>query len=38
MSVLAKKWLLSTEGRDVPSRKKNLAKVYFVDNPSGGDG
>jgi hypothetical protein len=30
MSVLAKKWLLSTEGRDLPPRKENLAKQYFV--------
>jgi hypothetical protein len=38
MSVLAKKWLLSTEGRDLPPRKENLAKQYFVGAPSGGDG
>jgi hypothetical protein len=30
MSMLAKKWLLSTEGRDLPPRKENLAKQYFV--------
>jgi hypothetical protein len=37
MSVLAKKWLLSTKGRDLPPRKKNLAKQYFVGVLSGGD-
>jgi hypothetical protein len=38
MSVLAQKWLLLTEGRDLPPRKKNLAKQYFVGAPSEGDG
>jgi hypothetical protein len=38
MNVWAKKWLVSAEGRDLPPRKENLAKQYFIGIPSRGDG
>jgi hypothetical protein len=38
MDVWAKKWLLSAKGRDLPPRKENLAKQYFVGIHSRGDG
>jgi hypothetical protein len=38
MDGWAKKCLLLTEGRDLPPRKENLAKQYFIGPPSGRDG
>ena len=36
--LLAQKWGLSLEGKDLPARKVNLAEKYFEGRPSGGDG
>jgi hypothetical protein len=36
--LLAQKWGLSLEGKDLLARKVNLAEKYFEGRPSGGDG
>ena len=36
--LLAVRWDLSLEGKDLPARKLNLAEKYFKGRPSGGDG
>ena len=36
--LLAVRWDLSLEGKDLPARKVNLAEKYFEGRPSGGDG
>jgi hypothetical protein len=36
--LLAQRWGLSLEGKDLPARKSNLAEKYFKGRLSGGDG
>jgi hypothetical protein len=36
--LLAQRWGLSLEGKDLPARKLNLAEKYFEGKPSEGDG
>jgi hypothetical protein len=36
--ILAQKWHLSLEGKDLPAKKTNLAEKFFTCRLIGGDG